>query len=64
LLGYCIILDFWENSIYLSYALTLVSYADRLDIGIIACRRSLPSIQRLIDCLEEALCELEELAGL
>lgn len=43
--------------------ITLVSYADQLDFGIIACRRALPSVQRLIDCLEESLCELEELAG-
>ena len=44
--------------------ITLVSYADQLDFGIIACRRALPSVQRLIDCLEESLCELEELAGI
>ncbi len=46
-----------------SLNITLVSYADHLDFGIIACRRSLPSIQRLIDCLEESLVELETLAG-
>lgn len=44
--------------------ITLVSYAGQLDFGIIACRRSLPSVQRLIDCLEASLVELEELAGL
>jgi len=44
--------------------ITLVSYANQLDFGIIACRRSLPSIQRLIDCLEDSLSELEELAGI
>ena len=44
--------------------ITLVSYHDRLDFGIIACRRSLPQIQRLIDHLEEALAELEEVAGI
>jgi len=47
-----------------SLNITLVSYADQLDFGIIACRRSLPSIQRLIDCMEEALSELEDVAGL
>ena len=46
-----------------SLNITLISYADQLDFGIIACRRSLPSIQRLIDCLEDSLCELEELAS-
>jgi diacylglycerol O-acyltransferase len=46
-----------------SLNITLVSYGAQLDFGIIACRRSLPHVQRLIDCIEEALCELEELAG-
>ncbi len=44
--------------------ITLVSYYDSLDFGIVACRRSLPQIQRIIDHLEESLQELEELAGL
>jgi len=44
--------------------ITLVSYHDSLDFGIIACRRSLPQIQRIIDHLEEALQELEVLGGL
>jgi diacylglycerol O-acyltransferase len=46
-----------------SLNITLVSYADHLDFGIIACRRSLPSIQRLLECLEESLVELETLAA-
>lgn len=44
--------------------ITLVSYHDHLDFGVVACRRSLPQIQRIIDHLEESLQELEELAGL
>ena len=44
--------------------ITLVSYAKSLDFGIIACRRSLPEVQRMIDYLEEALAELEDVAGL
>ena len=44
--------------------ITLVSYGDSLDFGIIACRRSMPQIQRIIDHLEEALAELEEIAGI
>jgi diacylglycerol O-acyltransferase len=44
--------------------ITLVSYNKSLDFGIIACRRSLPGIQRLIDYLEESLQELEEVSGL
>jgi diacylglycerol O-acyltransferase len=44
--------------------ITLVSYNNSLDFGIIACRRSLPQVQRMIDHLEESLQELEEVAGL
>jgi len=44
--------------------ITLVSYADQLDFGIVACRRSVPSVQRIIDHMEDALVELEEVAGL
>jgi diacylglycerol O-acyltransferase len=44
--------------------ITLVSYADKLDFGIVACRRSVPSVQRIIDHMEDALVELEEVAGL
>jgi diacylglycerol O-acyltransferase len=44
--------------------ITLVSYNGRLDFGIIACRRSVPHVQRVIDYLEEALVELEEVGGL
>ena len=44
--------------------ITLVSYNNSLDFGIIACRRALPHVQRMIDFLEEALCELEDVAGL
>ncbi len=44
--------------------ITLVSTNNSLDFGIIACRRALPHVQRMIDFLEEALCELEDVAGL
>jgi len=44
--------------------ITLVSYNQSLDFGIVACRRSLPEVQRMIDYLEDALVELEEVAGL
>jgi diacylglycerol O-acyltransferase len=47
-----------------SMNITLVSYNNSLDFGIIACRRSLPQVQRIIDHLEESLAELEEVAGL
>jgi WS/DGAT/MGAT family acyltransferase len=44
--------------------ITATSVADSLDFGIVACRRSVPSAQRLIDHLEEALVELERCASL
>jgi diacylglycerol O-acyltransferase / wax synthase len=44
--------------------ITLVSYDQNVDFGIVACRRTLPQVQRFIDYLEQALVELEEAAGL
>lgn len=54
------------SAIYHGFALnfTLLSNADQLDFGIIACRRSVPGVQRIIDHLEESLAELEAVAGL
>lgn len=43
--------------------ITLVTYGDNVDFGIVACRRSLPQVQRLIDYMEDSLCELEDAAG-
>lgn len=40
--------------------ITVVSRAESVDFGLIACRRTLPSVQRLLDHLEEALVELEQ----
>lgn len=40
--------------------ITVTSVGDSLDFGIVACRRSVPSAQRLIDHLDEALVELEQ----
>jgi len=39
--------------------ITLNSYADKLEFGLIACRRTLPHMQRLLDYLEAGLTELE-----
>lgn len=44
----------------LALNITLLSYHDQLEFGLIACRRTLPSIQRLLDYLEESLVELEQ----
>lgn len=42
--------------------ITLVSRAEVVDFGLIACRRTLPSVQRLLDHLQEALEDLERVA--
>lgn len=44
--------------------ITLVSYRDQLDFGIVACRRAMPQVQRLIEYLEDALGELEDMTGI
>jgi len=44
--------------------ITVTSCFDSLDFGIVACRRSVPSAQRLIDHLDEALVELERCASI
>ena len=43
---------------------TVVSNFENLDFGIVACRKSVPHVQRLIDYMEESLVELEDAAGL
>lgn len=43
--------------------ITVQSYQDNLDFGIIACRESAPKVQRILDYLENALLELEQEAG-
>ena len=40
--------------------ITLMSYKGRLDFGLTACRRSMPSMQRLLDCIEDGIRELED----
>jgi diacylglycerol O-acyltransferase len=53
------------SAVFHGFALniTLVGYTDNLDFGITACRRSVPQVQRLIDYLEDAVAELEQLVG-
>jgi len=43
--------------------MTLTSYRDQIEFGLIACRRTLPSMQRLLDYLEQSIRELEIAAG-
>lgn len=44
--------------------ITLISRHDKIDFGILACRKTLPGVQRLLDYLDEALGELENAVGL
>ena len=50
------------SAVFHGFALniTLVSYYDSLDFGIVACRQTVPRVQRVIDYLEDSLVELEE----
>ena len=49
------------SAVFHGFALniTFVGYHGNLDFGIIACRQTVPRVQRLIDHLEESLTELE-----
>ena len=51
------------SAVFHGFALniTFVSYHGSLDFGIIACRQTVPRVQRLIDHLEASLAELEEM---
>ena len=44
--------------------ITLITYDKNVDFGIMACRRTMPQVQRLIDYMEESLVDLEDVAGL
>lgn len=44
--------------------ITLTSYVDHLEFGLIACRRTLPHVQRMLDYLEKGIVDLEISAGL
>lgn len=54
------------SAVYHGFALniTLLSNGDQLDFGVVACRSSVPSCQRIIDDLEISLAELENVAGI
>ena len=51
------------SAVFHGFALniTFVSYHGNLDFGVIACRQTVPQINRLMDHLEESLAELEEM---
>ena len=43
--------------------ITCTSYVDRMDFGLTGCRRSVPSLQRLLTHLDDELIALEEACG-
>lgn len=49
---------------HIALNITLVSYNDQLEFGLTACRRTLPSMQRLLDYLENGIHELETAADI
>ena len=49
---------------YLALNITISGYGDNMGFGFIACRRSVPSLQRMLDYTDQSIAELEEAAGL
>ena len=49
---------------YLALNITISGYGDRLGFGYIACRRSVPALQRMLDYTHNAIVELETALGL
>lgn len=49
---------------HMALNITLLSYRDSLEFGITACRRTLPSMQKLLIYIENAIEELERAAGI
>jgi len=45
---------------YLALNITISGYGDNLGFGYIACRRSVPALQRMLDYTDEAILELEQ----
>lgn len=48
----------------LALNITILSYYDQLEFGLTACRRTMPSMQRMLAHIEEAIGKLEEAAHL
>ncbi len=45
---------------YLALNITISGYGDNLGFGYIACRRSVPALQRMLDYTDESILELEQ----
>ena len=48
----------------LALNITILSYCDHLEFGLTACRRTMPSMQRMLTHVENAIRKLEEAAHL
>jgi diacylglycerol O-acyltransferase len=48
---------------YLALNITIAGYANQLGFGYVACRRSVPALQRMLDYTDDALVELEAALG-
>ena len=44
----------------LAQNITISGYGDKLGFGFIACRRSVPALQRMLDYTDESILELEQ----
>lgn len=44
---------------HMALNITLIRYLDKLEFGVVGCRRTLPSLQRLLEHMEQELVELE-----
>lgn len=42
--------------------ITMTSYLDKLEVGLTACRHTVPHVQNLLEYLEDEICTLEKLA--
>ena len=49
---------------YLALNITISGYGDNLGFGYIACRRSVPALQRMLDYTNNAINDLEQALGL
>jgi diacylglycerol O-acyltransferase / wax synthase len=49
---------------YLALNITITGYDGQLGFGYVACRSSVPALQRMLDCTDDALAELESALGI
>ncbi len=49
---------------YLALNITTTSYANQMGFGYVACRSSVPALQRMLDCTDDSLGELESALSL